>query len=170
VKVAASIVNYANCAGYAIVFGNDVCMNDIRLMKPLSLFIIILLLAGSRTFGQAGSADSSIYSCEITSFPSVRFAKNSAHLTKEAAAMLHKIGDTLINHPRCNIKVTACSLFKYKNQQLAWNRQNAISMYLVEKLGVAASRIISKYNDECTTDIVTLEPIAESEAGSVPRQ
>jgi outer membrane protein OmpA-like peptidoglycan-associated protein len=93
-------------------------------------------------------------SCNIGDLPSVTFRARSVALSNDAKALLASAAQRIRNNPTCRIAVVGyCSSTK-SEQQLSWDRVNAIINYLVEKEGIGSDRLIFKYGEpggDCNT-------------------
>ncbi|HWB25187.1 MAG TPA: OmpA family protein [Chitinophagaceae bacterium] len=107
--------------------------------------------------------------CNLSSLPSVTFKAGSARLSKDAMNILMGAAGQINANPTCNVKVIGYAADANKrSQQLAWDRVNAVIKYLVEKEGVAESRIIFSYENIGTSNTVDLQPTTESGPNTVP--
>lgn len=106
--------------------------------------------------------------CSMGNIPSVVFKKGSPQLSAEAQAMLASTADRLKNNPICKLFITGYAQSTKADQQLSWDRVNAIITFLVEKQGIAAERLINKYGQTGDGDINTIDFSATSENISGP--
>ncbi len=107
--------------------------------------------------------------CNLTSLPSISFKAGSYKLSKEAQTILTSAATQLKNSPKCNVKVVGyVTDASKKAQQLSWDRVNSVIKYLVEKQGIAESRIIFSYDTQGTSNSVDLIPTKESGPNTVP--
>jgi outer membrane protein OmpA-like peptidoglycan-associated protein len=92
--------------------------------------------------------------CNVGSLPSVTFKGKSVTLSNDAKALLASASQQIRNNPTCKIAVVGyCSTSK-SEQQLSWDRVNAVITYLVEKEGISSDRFIFKYGEtggDCAT-------------------
>jgi outer membrane protein OmpA-like peptidoglycan-associated protein len=92
--------------------------------------------------------------CNIGDLPSVTFKARSITLSNDAKALLASAAQRIRNNPNCKIAVVGyCSSTK-SEQQLSWDRVNAVINYLVDKEGISADRFIFKYGEtggDCNT-------------------
>lgn len=92
--------------------------------------------------------------CNIGSLPSVSFRGKSVTLSNDAKALLASAAQQIRNNPNCKIAVVGYCSTNKSEQQLSWDRVNAVITYLVEKEGISTDRFIFKYGEmggECTT-------------------
>lgn len=92
--------------------------------------------------------------CNIGSLPSVTFKGKSVTLSNDAKALLASAAQQIRNNPTCKIAVVGYCSTNKSEQQLSWDRVNAVITYLVEKEGISSDRFIFKYGEtggECTT-------------------
>jgi len=107
--------------------------------------------------------------CNISSLPSVTFKAGSARLSKDAQNILTGAAAQLRNSATCNVRVVGYAADASKRaQQLSWDRVNAVIKYLVEKQGIAESRIIFSYENTGDNNTVDLQPTTESGPNTVP--
>ena len=119
------------------------------------------------------------FNCDDVILPSVHFDKDKYNIKPEFYAHLYNLADKMTLCPDLKIKATGMTdkddNEKY-NEQLSWNRVNAVIDYLNEKYGIDKSRFIAKYDGEAnaaaTSSIeqykerkVMLEQAAPGEAG-----
>lgn len=92
--------------------------------------------------------------CNIGDLPSVTFRARSVALSNDAKALLASAAQRIRNNPTCRIAVVGyCSSTK-SEQQLSWDRVNAVINYLVEKEGIGSDRLIFRYGEpggDCNT-------------------
>ncbi len=92
--------------------------------------------------------------CNIGDLPSVQFRARSVALSNDAKALLTSAAQRIRSNPTCRIAVVGyCSSTK-SEQQLSWDRVNAVINYLVEKEGISSDRLIFKYGEpggDCNT-------------------
>jgi outer membrane protein OmpA-like peptidoglycan-associated protein len=92
--------------------------------------------------------------CNVGSLPSVTFKGKSVVLSNDAKALLASAAQQIKNNPDCKIAVVGYCSTNKSEQQLSWDRVNAVITYLVEKEGISSDRFIFKYGEtggECTT-------------------
>jgi len=107
--------------------------------------------------------------CDISSLPSVTFKSGSARLSKDAQNILTGAASQLRNSAACNVRVVGYAADASKRaQQLSWDRVNAVIKYLVEKQGIAESRIIFSYENTGDNNTVDLQPTTDSGPNTVP--
>ena len=92
------------------------------------------------------------YDCAaINDLPSVHFEKNKFYIRPEFYAHMHNVAELMLVCP--DVKVVASGMTdkddneKY-NEQLSWNRVNAVIDYITDKYGLERSRFIVKYEGE----------------------
>jgi outer membrane protein OmpA-like peptidoglycan-associated protein len=86
--------------------------------------------------------------CNIGDLPSVTFKGRSVSLSKDAQAMMAGVASKIRDNSECKIAVIGYCASSKSEQQLSWDRVNAVINYLVEKEGVSADRFIFKYGQE----------------------
>lgn len=92
--------------------------------------------------------------CGIGELPSVNFKGKSITLSNDAKALLSSAAQQIKANPNCKIAVVGYCSTNKSEQQLSWDRVNAVINYLVEKEGISSDRFIFKYGEtggECTT-------------------
>lgn len=92
--------------------------------------------------------------CGIGELPSVNFRGKSITLSNDAKALLSSAAQQIKANPNCKIAVVGYCSTNKSEQQLSWDRVNAVINYLVEKEGISSDRFIFKYGEtggECTT-------------------
>jgi len=92
--------------------------------------------------------------CGIGDLPSVTFRDRSVALTNDAKALLTAAAARIKAYPSCRIAVIGYCASTKSEQQLSWDRVNAIINYLVEKEGISSDRLIFKYGEpggDCNT-------------------
>ncbi|MBO9571845.1 MAG: OmpA family protein [Chitinophagaceae bacterium] len=86
--------------------------------------------------------------CNIGDLPSITFKGRSVALSNDAKALITSVASKIRDNSECKIAVIGyCSSTKAE-QQLSWDRVNAVINYLVEKEGISADRFIFKYGQE----------------------
>jgi outer membrane protein OmpA-like peptidoglycan-associated protein len=106
--------------------------------------------------------------CAVTlgALPSVNFKKGTIKIGDDAKALLATVGSRLRNSPGCRVVVVGYCSSNKREQQLSWDRVNAVINYLVEKEGLSADRFIFQYGQEGgDCDTVDLRAAAEGEEG-----
>lgn len=115
--------------------------------------------------GGNGGVTPNVKECNIGELPSIQFNANNFKLTKDAEAVLAVIADKLKNNPNCNVKVIGYGAKSKMQQQLSWDRVNAIIRYLVEQQGIAETRLIFEYGKSADGDDLTVDLIGTMETG-----
>jgi outer membrane protein OmpA-like peptidoglycan-associated protein len=80
--------------------------------------------------------------------PSVSFAGKTVKLSDDAKAVLATVAAKMRNNADCKVAVVGYCSSDKREQQLSWDRVNAVISYLVEKEGVSDSRFIFQYGAE----------------------
>jgi len=106
--------------------------------------------------------------CSVTmgALPSVTFAGKSVTLSNDAKSLLASAASRIRNNPECKVVVVGYCNSTKQEQQLSWDRVNAVINYLVEKEGISSDRFIFQYGQEggdCGT--VDLRAAAAGEEG-----
>jgi outer membrane protein OmpA-like peptidoglycan-associated protein len=86
--------------------------------------------------------------CNIGDLPSVTFKGKTVTLSKDAKALITGIASKIRDNSECKIAVVGYCASSKADQQLSWDRVNAVINYLVEKEGISADRFIFKYGQE----------------------
>jgi outer membrane protein OmpA-like peptidoglycan-associated protein len=106
--------------------------------------------------------------CEqkLGALPSVAFKTGSNKLTDDAKAVLATVASRVRNNPGCNVVVVGYCAADKREQQMSWDRVNAIITYMVDKEGISQDRFIFNYGQQggdCNT--VDLRAAGEGETG-----
>jgi outer membrane protein OmpA-like peptidoglycan-associated protein len=105
-------------------------------------------------------------SARLGALPSVTFKAGSVKISDDAKSLLASTASRLRNNPDCKVAVVGYCSSSKRDQQLSWDRVNAVINYLVEKEGISADRFIFQYGQEggdCNT--VDIRAAAEGEQG-----
>ncbi len=92
--------------------------------------------------------------CNIGSLPSITFKGRSVALSNDAKALLASVAQKMKENEACKVAVVGYCASSKTEQQLSWDRVNAIINYLVDKEGMSADRFVFKYGQEggdCST-------------------
>jgi outer membrane protein OmpA-like peptidoglycan-associated protein len=92
--------------------------------------------------------------CGIGDLPSVTFKGKSITLSNDAKALLASAAQKIKDNPNCKIAVIGYCASSKSEQQLSWDRVNAVISYLVDKEGISQDRFIFKYGEtggDCNT-------------------
>ena len=103
---------------------------------------------------------------KLGALPSVTFTGKAVTLSTDAQSLLASVGARMRNNPECKVVVVGYCNSTKQEQQLSWDRVNAVINYLVEKEGISGDRFIFQYGQEggdCAT--VDLRGAAEGEEG-----
>ena len=93
--------------------------------------------------------DSGTFSrCNIGDLPSITFRGNSVTLTNDARALLASVAQKIRDNSACKIAVIGYCASSKSQQQLSWDRVNAVINHLVDREGISADRFIWKYGQE----------------------
>ncbi len=108
--------------------------------------------------------------CTLSSLPSVTFKAGSAKLSNDAQNILAGAAAQLKANANCNVKVVGyvANATSKREQQLSWDRVNAVIKYLVEKQGINEGRIIFSYGNGGDINSVDLQPTTETGPNTVP--
>ncbi|TAF55519.1 MAG: hypothetical protein EAZ62_02315 [Sphingobacteriia bacterium] len=106
-------------------------------------------------------------SCTIGALPSVQF-KGTTKLNKDAQTILAAVAARLKANPNCNIKVIGYGTTSKSAQQQSWDRVNVVIKYLVEKQGIAESRLLFVYAQDGDANVVDLEGTTDQGPYAVP--
>jgi outer membrane protein OmpA-like peptidoglycan-associated protein len=113
------------------------------------------------------TVDKNAKTCAIGALPSVQF-KNTTKLSKDAQAVLAAAATKLRANPTCNVKVIGYGATSKAAQQQSWERVSAVIKYLVEKQGIAESRLLFVYAQDGDAGTVDLEGTTEEGPNAVP--
>jgi OmpA-OmpF porin, OOP family len=105
--------------------------------------------------------------CNISSLPSVTF-KSGAKLSKDAETVLTAAATQLKANPDCKVKVIGYGASSKSAQQLSHDKVSAVIKYLVEKQGIAESRVIFVYGQDGDANTVDLQATTEEGPNTVP--
>lgn len=92
--------------------------------------------------------------CGVGDLPSVTFKAKSITLSNDAKALLASAATKIKENPNCKIAVIGYCSSSKSEQQLSWDRVNAVISYLVDKEGIGQDRFIFKYGEtggDCNT-------------------
>ncbi len=95
--------------------------------------------------------------CKIGSLPSVQFASGRSGLSTSATAILDAAALQILSNPNCKICVVGHGGSSKREQQLSWDRVNAVINYLNEKRGVSRDRFVFKYGEAGDSNTVDLQ-------------
>ena len=86
--------------------------------------------------------------CNIGDLPSITFSGRSVTLSNDARALLASVAQKIRDNAACKIAVVGYCSSSKSEQQLSWDRVNAVINYLIEREGIGADRFIFKYGQE----------------------
>lgn len=86
--------------------------------------------------------------CNIGDLPSITFRGRGVTLNNDSRALLAGVATKIRDNSECKIAVIGYCASSKSEQQLSWDRVNAVINYLVEKEGISADRFIFKYGQE----------------------
>jgi outer membrane protein OmpA-like peptidoglycan-associated protein len=86
--------------------------------------------------------------CNIGDLPSINFSGRSVTLNNDAKALLSSVAQKLRDNAECRIAVVGYCSSNKSQQQLSWDRVNAVINHLIEKEGIGSDRFIFKYGQE----------------------
>lgn len=92
--------------------------------------------------------------CKIGDLPSITFKGRAVVLNNDSKALLASVAQKIRDNSDCKIAVIGYCSSSKSEQQLSWDRVNAVINYLVEKEGISADRFIFKYGEtggDCNT-------------------
>lgn len=107
-------------------------------------------------------------SCTISALPSVQFKGVTTKLSKDAMVVLSAAAAQLKANPTCNVKVIGYGATSKAAQQQSWERVSAVINYLVEKQGIAESRLLFVYAQDGKANTVDLQGTTEEGPNTVP--
>jgi OOP family OmpA-OmpF porin len=94
------------------------------------------------------------FGCNIGDLPSITFRARSAALSNDAKALLASAAQRIRSNPTCRVAVVGYCASTKSEQQLSWDRVNAVINYLVEQEGISSDRLIFRYGEpggDCNT-------------------
>ncbi|WP_430902437.1 OmpA family protein [Paraflavitalea sp. sgz302552] len=86
--------------------------------------------------------------CDIGALPSITFKGKTVTLSNDAKALLASVAQKMKQSADCKVAVVGYCNSSKAEQQLSWDRVNAIINYLVEKEGISDSRFVFKFGQE----------------------
>ena len=86
--------------------------------------------------------------CAIGSLPSISFKGKSVTLSREAKALLANVAQRIRDNAACKVAVVGYCSSSKSEQQLSWDRVNAIINYLVDNEAISSDRFVFKYGQE----------------------
>jgi outer membrane protein OmpA-like peptidoglycan-associated protein len=86
--------------------------------------------------------------CNIGDLPSITFRGRSVSLSNDSRALMTSIAQKIRDNSECKIAVIGYCSSSKSEQQLSWDRVNAVINHLVEKEGISSDRFIFKYGQE----------------------
>ena len=86
--------------------------------------------------------------CNIGSLPSITFKGKSVVLSNDAKALLASVAQKMKENSECKVAVVGYCSSSKSEQQLSWDRVNAIINYLVDKEGISDTRFVFKFGEE----------------------
>ncbi|MCU0387669.1 MAG: OmpA family protein [Chitinophagaceae bacterium] len=95
--------------------------------------------------------------CNIGSLPSVQFASGRSGMSSSATAILDAAASQILANPNCKICVVGHGGSSKREQQLSWDRVNAVINYLNEKKGISRDRFVFKYGEAGDPNTVDLQ-------------
>ena len=103
---------------------------------------LLLLTISSCLIGGA------LFSQDSSKIYTVKFSGYDTTLSKEAKATLADLAKTMRAQPAWRYTIESCTVTRNERFNVAiWNRVNNVVIYLVEKEGINADRIIFTYSD-----------------------
>jgi outer membrane protein OmpA-like peptidoglycan-associated protein len=95
--------------------------------------------------------------CNIGSLPSVQFGSGSVTLNSAAKSILDAAAGQIKANPDCKICAVGHGGASKREQQLSWDRVNAVINYLVENQGISRDRFVFKYGEAGDANTVDLQ-------------
>lgn len=86
--------------------------------------------------------------CNIGDLPSITFRGRGVALNNDSRALLANVATKIRDNSECKIAVIGYCASSKSEQQLSWDRVNAVINYLVEREGISSDRFIFKYGQE----------------------
>ncbi len=100
--------------------------------------------------------------CNIGSLPSVQFT-SGVKVSNDAQAILSSAAAQIKANPACKICVVGHGGASKREQQLSWDRVEAVINYLVESQGISRDRFVFKYGEEGDSNTVDLQDCSSEE-------
>lgn len=91
-----------------------------------------------------------------------------SRFTSTQIAILQKDAALIKENPECKIKVLGHGTASKIDQQLSWDRVNAVIRYLIEKAGISETRFIFEYGTEGDLNTVDLSFTSEDGPQTLP--
>jgi outer membrane protein OmpA-like peptidoglycan-associated protein len=120
----------------------------------------------SSCFPKATAVVESDCASKLGALPSITFPNKSVTVSNDAKSLLATVASRMRNNSECKVVVIGYCSSDKREQQLSWDRVNAVINYLVEKEGISADRFIFQYGQDggdCNT--VDLRGAAAGEEG-----
>ncbi|HMP93476.1 MAG TPA: OmpA family protein, partial [Phnomibacter sp.] len=95
--------------------------------------------------------------CNIGSLPSVQFGSGRVVISRDAEAILASAAAQIKANPGCKICVVGHGGASKREQQLSWDRVEAVINYLVERQGISRDRFVFKYGEDGDANTVDLQ-------------
>lgn len=86
--------------------------------------------------------------CNIGALPSINFRGKTVTLSNDAKALLASVAQQMRQNAECKVAVIGYCSSSKSEQQLSWDRVNAIINYLVDKEGISSDRFVFKFGQE----------------------
>lgn len=104
--------------------------------------------------------------CGIGSLPSVSFTGNSVAISSNARGALDAAAAQILANPDCRICIVGYGGASKREQQLSWDRVNAVINYLVENQNISRDRFVFKYGEMGDGNVVDLQDCTGEEGGA----
>lgn len=95
--------------------------------------------------------------CNLGSLPSIQFSGNSVTLGNDAKAILDAAAAQIKANPACKICVVGHGGASKREQQLSWDRTNAVINYLFTNQNISRDRFVFKYGEQGDANTVDLQ-------------
>ncbi|TAD83821.1 MAG: hypothetical protein EAY75_14345 [Bacteroidetes bacterium] len=105
-------------------------------------------------------------SCSIGSLPPVQFASGTVKFGKDAESSLMSAAAQIKANPLCKICVIGHGGASKREQQLSWDRVNAVINYMVEKQGISRDRFVFKYGEDGDANTVDFQDCTGDEGSN----
>lgn len=86
--------------------------------------------------------------CNIGDLPSLTFSGRSVSLSNDSKALLAGVAQRMRDNAACRVAVIGYCATNKTQQQLSWDRVNAVINYLIDNEGIGSDRFIFKYGQE----------------------
>jgi OmpA-OmpF porin, OOP family len=125
------------------------------------LVVVCLVLAAPMVLRAQDNAQA------LGMLPSVQFKGRMVKLSKSATQLLGVVADKVRRNPTTKLAVIGHGASSKGDQQLSWDRVNAVIRFLNEKEGISEERFIFRYGQPGDVQIVDLEDGTNEEGSNM---